>query len=117
MIRIRDIAESDAAALVELHRSLDRESTFMLWEPGERKTGAEELAQRIRGIVAHENQNIFVAEDRDRLVGFLLAQGWNARRASRRLYIVIGIAKSGTKKESLFVDGSFVDEYQMAKLL
>jgi len=166
MIRIRNIDEGDAAALDELNCSLDRETSFMMWEPGERKTSTEELAKRIRAIVSHENQNIFVAEDGDRLVGFLLAQGWNARRASRRLYLVIGILKAhwgqgigtrlfeemerwarernirrleltvmvnnqagvalyrkmgftveGTKKDSLSVDGSFVDEYHMAKLL
>ncbi|MHC4222457.1 MAG: GNAT family N-acetyltransferase [Planctomycetota bacterium] len=166
MIRIRNIDEHDAAALDEMNRSLDRETSFMMWEPGERKTSAEELAKRIRTMVSHENQNIFVAEDGDRLVGFLFAQGWSARRASRRLYLVIGILKShwgqgigtrlfeemerwarersirrleltvmvnneaglalyrkmgfiveGTKTDSLFVDGSFVDEYHMAKLL
>ena len=166
MIEIRDIKERDAAALHDLNETLDRETTFLMWEPGERTTSVEEYAKQIRSVVERDNQNIFVAEDGGRLVGYLRAVGWTARRGSRRVHVVIAIRRShwgqgigtrlfeeldrwarerdmrrleltvmvhneaavalyekmgftieGTKKDSVFVDGSFVDEYYMAKLL
>jgi RimJ/RimL family protein N-acetyltransferase len=161
---IRPILEDDSQNFLDLCHTLDRETQFMLFEPGERTTTVEEQRQRIRNL--HAGQLIWVAEEDGRLVGFLAAFGGNFRRNRHSAYIVIGILQAftgrglgkqlfmeiekwarrqgihrleltvmahnergvrlyrkmgfemeGIRKHSLKVNGEYVDEYAMAKLL
>ena len=163
---IRAITENDSQQFLELCQSLDRQTQFMMLEPGERTTTVEEQCQRIRNILASENQMIFVVEDGTRLVGYLGAFGGGYLRNRHSAYIVTGILQEyagrglgkqlfraldtwatqhklhrleltvmchneravhlyqkmgfeieGTKRDSLQVDGRYIDEYYMAKLL
>lgn len=163
---IRTVEERDAAAFVELQRTIDAESGFMLFDPGERQTTAEEQAQRIRDLRCGNQQEIVVAELDGELVGFLgatiggrrrnchsasFAMGvlgrfagrgvgtrlleslhdWAQARSLRRLeltvishnlraialYLKMGFVIEGRRSDALRVDGRFVDEYWMAKLL
>jgi len=63
----------------------------MMLEPGERTLTIEEQTQRIKSILAQDNQMIFVVEHEDQFVGFLGAFGGNYRRNRHSAYIVIGI--------------------------
>ena len=166
MTIIREIKEEDAENFLALCRQLDEENKFMMLEPGERKTSLAEQEQRIREILATDNQVIFVAEEHGSLAGYVAANGGRFARNQHEAYIVIGILEAltsrgigtalfehleewarshgvhrleltvmvhnrrgvglyqkmgfaieGTKKDSLRVDGSYVDEYYMAKLL
>lgn len=165
MIKIREVVEQDAAKLLELHKQLDTESKFMLFEPNERKTNFEQQVNIIKTIIHSINSNIFVAEDEGKIVGHLSVIGGNTNRMMHRAYIVIGILKDytgrgigkdlfraledwrlssiitrleltvmtnnergiklykrigfeieGIRKNSILIDGNFINEYNMAKI-
>ena len=54
--------EDDAEAFVDLCKQLDAETRFMLLEPGERRTTADEQRALIAGIAGAANRAMFVAE-------------------------------------------------------
>ena len=138
----------------------------MLWEAGERSVEADQQAEKIEAIQRSENSTILVAEQFDKLIGFLLAVGGGAKRNKHSVYIVVGISLNyrgqgigkrlfeqmekwakergicrleltvvtlneaalslykkqgfeieGTKRNSLFIEGKYVDEYYMSKLI
>jgi RimJ/RimL family protein N-acetyltransferase len=163
---IRQIQVQDAEKFLSLCKKLDEETKFMLFEPGERDITVDDQRKQIEAALKAENQNIFVAETSDKLVGFIGGFGRTYRRKRHCVHIVIGILRQytnqgiGTKllnefelwarhqkihrlelaviveneaglalykkmgfqiegriKDSLFVDGMYVDEYSMAKIL
>ena len=165
-MRIRKIKTSDAEEFVHLTQRVEGSSEYMLWEAGERMIQPEQQRKMIESIEESGNSTIFVAENDNVLVGYLMAIGGNARRRKHSAYIVIGIVEDyrgqgvgrklfneleqwasnhniqrleltvvtrneaglalykkigfeieGTKKHSLFIDGEFVDEFYMSKLL
>ncbi|KGP71026.1 GNAT family N-acetyltransferase [Pontibacillus yanchengensis] len=165
-MKIREITISDAKKFVQLTKEIEGHSEFMLWEPDERTVTSEQQRKRIEALEDVNNSTIFVAEEENKLVGFLVAMGGNARRNQHTVYLVIGILKDyrgqrigsrlfselekwgkernihrleltvvtknigglalykkmgfiieGTKKHSLLIDGEFVDEYYMSKLI
>ncbi|SDN94679.1 Protein N-acetyltransferase, RimJ/RimL family [Paenibacillus sp. yr247] len=94
---IRQITESDASAHLELCKTIDGESSFMLFEAGERKTTEVEHRERLHKLLASGNSVIFVAETEEgKLVGYLTAVGGEANRNKHSIYIVIGILKAFT---------------------
>jgi len=165
-MNIRSINESDSEEFLLLSKMLDQETKFMMFEPGERTTTVDEQRQRIKNVLSHDNQMIFVAEHENRLVGFLGAFGESFQRNHHCAYIVMGILQAyvgqglgsqffkvleewaikhnihrlaltvmchnerainlyrkmgyqteGVKQDSLWVNGKYVSEYHMAKLL
>ncbi|MFK9090880.1 N-acetyltransferase family protein [Bacillus salipaludis] len=165
-MNVREIKVSDAKNLVELVRQVEEESEFMLMEAGERQITTEIQRTRIENMKKSENSTIFVAEEDDKLTGYIFAIGGTARRTKHSVYLVVGILRDyrgqgvgtklftrleewardrgihrlelttvtknkpgvalykkmgfeieGTKKDSLFINGEFVDEYYMSKLL
>jgi RimJ/RimL family protein N-acetyltransferase len=166
MFTIRRILIDDAKPLLGLCRQLDEETSYMLYEPGERVMSLDEQREQIESILKSDNQMIFVAESGDRLAGHLQAFGGRVRRNRQTVYLVIGILQEcigkgigqalfhamekwaretgmhrleltvmihneraialyrklgfeveGTAKDSLFVNGQYIDEYFMAKLI
>lgn len=166
-ITIREIREEDAAEYLELARRLDRETRFMMLEPGERSFGVDQQRQRIRSVLEMDNAVMLIAEHQGRLVGVLGASGGIYRRNRHSVHIFIGVLQAfagrglgtrlfealeswarsrpeihrleltvmthntraiglyqkmgftieGTRRHSLLVDGEYVDEYCMAKLI
>jgi RimJ/RimL family protein N-acetyltransferase len=164
---IRHIQEEDVDVFLELRKTIDGETLFMLFEPGERKTTVEQELEQIRSILSHDNSTILVAEsDAGQLVGFLTATGGKAQRNRHSVEIVIGILKAftgqkigrklfteleswalsknihrlglglmtpneaafalytkmgfeleGRKRDVFYVNGHYIDEYIMSKLL
>ena len=163
---IRTICEDDAEQFLSLRKQLDLETQFMLLEPGERNTPLEEQQAQIEILLREENQTIFVAEQDNRLVGYLEASGGTFKRNRHCAYLVIGILQAftgqgigtqlfqrleewakqqhihrleltvmthnsagialykkqgfaieGTKRHSLLINGQYVDEFYMSKLL
>ncbi|MBE2914517.1 GNAT family N-acetyltransferase [Anoxybacillus flavithermus] len=163
---IREARLEDAQQLANLIQQVENESEFMLFEPGERKLTPEKQRTMIENISKQKNSTIFVAEDHEKLVGYLMAFGGNAKRNRHSVYLVVGILKEhrgkgvgtelfrkleswarerkihrleltvmtqnqagialykkmgfeieGIKKHSLLVNGRFMDEYYMAKIL
>lgn len=164
-MNIRKIEIKDAKKYLCMLQRLDNETKYMMFEPGERKTTEEEMIKRIEDTIKSGSLKL-VAEEGERIVGFLGANKGAANRIKHRAYIVIGILKDyrgrgigkqlfqkldkwalensisrleltvmihnesavalykkmgfkveGIKEKSLLVDGEFVDEYYMAKLL
>jgi RimJ/RimL family protein N-acetyltransferase len=161
---IRPIEQRDAEQFLELLSALDRETSFLLMEPGERTLTIE--AQRKLIETSAPLRMVFVAEREGELVGFVgatrgafrrnqhsahLAMG--VRRSAQRtgvgsallsrlvdwaeesgihrleltvmahnlgaiaLYLRHGFAIEARRVASLKVDGAYVDEYGMARLL
>lgn len=165
-VHIREIRLDDAQAFLQLQKILDEETSFMLLEAGERTTEVEDVANKIRDVLAQDNRAILVAEADGELIGLMELIGGNVRRNRHTAYIVIGIRQAytgkgvgsrlfaegeawarrhgihrleltvmihnrgavalykkmgfqieGSKRHSLLVEGRYVDEYYMAKLL
>lgn len=90
-MNIRHITENDSEQFLLLGKALDQETQFMMLEPGERTLTVEEQRQRILGVLAKDNQVIFVVEHENRLVGFLGAFGGGYQRNRHCAYIVTGV--------------------------
>ncbi|MBM7602445.1 RimJ/RimL family protein N-acetyltransferase [Metabacillus crassostreae] len=165
-MKIREINIDDAEKFALLTNEIEASSQYMLWEVGERSVETDHQAEKIEAIQRSENSTIFVAEQFDKLIGFLLAVGGGAQRNKHSVYIVVGISINfrgqgvgkrlfeqmekwakergicrleltvvtlneaalslykrqgfeieGTKRNSLFIEGKYVDEYYMSKLI
>lgn len=166
-MEIRSVKINDASQLVELFLALDGETSFMLYEPGERSISVDQQRERTKAFIDSVNQVMFVAENTDsQIVGFVVGIGGSVNRNRHSLYCVIGIrapftgkgiGKSlmnsllawatrnsftrieltvmehnenaiglykscgfeieGTKRNSLLVDGEYLNELYMSKLL
>lgn len=93
---IRHACAEDAPRLLELHRALDRESTYMLYNPGERKTTLGGQARFIDQLNATSNSSIWIAEHQGKIIGHLTVIGGTAERIRHRASIVIGIRQAHT---------------------
>jgi len=95
-MKIRKLEKSDGKLLLELLLHLDKETKFMLYEEGERKTTAEQTSQKIKNI--NSSGIIIGAEDNGKLVGFISAQKGFVNRIKHSAYIVIGVLKEASGK-------------------
>ena len=93
-IRIREVEEADAEALIALHMALDHETAFMLFEPGERSPDVEAERDRIRSVRSRSNQTLLVADKGDRLVGYIAVLGGSSRRNRHVGHLVIGVLEA-----------------------
>lgn len=94
---IREIQESDAKLFLDLLKSLDNETNFMLYEPGERKSTLDDVRLQIRKVF-DTSSLLLVVEEHGKLVGFLSGDRGFAKRVSHSCYIVIGILKDFAHK-------------------
>jgi len=94
MIEIRRILEKDAENYLQFLEQLSNENGFMMVEPGERKTSIEEQIKHIERINSGNDEIIYLAVDKDKPVGFILAERGTYRRNKHSAYIVIGILKA-----------------------
>jgi RimJ/RimL family protein N-acetyltransferase len=162
---IREAKESDARLLLELLTNLDKETDFMLYEPGERKSTIADIQLQIRKA-SDTSSILLVAEENEKIVGFLSGDRGFVNRIKHSCYLVIGILRDyarkgigttlfqemekwarlnsierleltvmihneaaiklykkmgfrveGLKEKSLRVDGKYIDEYYMSKIL
>jgi len=72
-VRIRAARPYDAAALLELKHQLDRETSFMMYEPGERDSPVRDLAAELAGLARSANSVVLLAELGDQLIGYVQA--------------------------------------------
>jgi len=92
-VNIREIQISDAAGFSELCLQLEKETSFMLYEPGESGKDVEQLMKEIEGIKKDALKELFVIEDNEKLVGYLAVSGQNINRIKHRAFVVIGILR------------------------
>jgi RimJ/RimL family protein N-acetyltransferase len=72
---VRPIAGSDAEEFLDLRSSTDRETTYLLREPGDDPISAETMRNRIAAMAGVQDQAIFVCAHHNRLIGYLQARG------------------------------------------
>ena len=162
---IREAVPRDAEQLVALIADAEN-SGFMMFDSGERKMTAEQLAKRIEAMEKDASSTILLAESENALAGYMFVIGNTLNRTRHSVYIAIGIGEKnrvqgvgtqlfaqlelwaedrnvqrieltvminnragvalykkmgyqieGIKKNSLKVDGNYIDEYYMAKLI
>jgi RimJ/RimL family protein N-acetyltransferase len=83
----RAITEADIPAYYELSLKLDKETTFRLYEAGERPYDPDLFFRETTDFLKNPRNNIFVAEKNQKLVGYLQAIG----RTPRRIRHVVSI--------------------------
>jgi len=89
MVKIRQAVPSDSKEFLLFLHKLDSETSFMLFEPGERKTSEEEIKRNIEQM--GENSIMLVAESDEKIIGFLSAYRGHVNRIRHSATIVIGI--------------------------
>jgi RimJ/RimL family protein N-acetyltransferase len=99
---MRAAGPDDAAALLRLKQRLDRETSFMLLEAGERDASvpalARELASAARSGNRSGNSVVIVAEIGGELAGYVELTGGTFHRNQATAYVVIGVlAAAGGK--------------------
>ena len=95
-MRIRAITEADIPAYCELSRKLDGETVFRLYEAGERPVDPALFIRETADFLKNPRSNIFLAEDDEKLVGYLQAIGRTARRIRHVVSINVAILKAYT---------------------
>jgi RimJ/RimL family protein N-acetyltransferase len=162
---IRQATPEDSAHFLELMKQLDQETEFMMLEPDERKSTAEDMENHIKNL-ANSNSLLLILDDGTQAAGFLSAGRGSANRIKHSAYLVTGIQKDyrgkgygqalfkeldewalsngitrleltvmthneravhlyekmgfkieGTLVRSMIVNGEYVDQYCMAKIL
>lgn len=78
MIEIRQLRAADAADYVRLLERIDRESRFLMWEPGERQVSVDDIRSRLTGSESSKRLRLVV------LVGLLVAHRGQPRRVRHR---------------------------------
>lgn len=91
MMLIREIRIEDAENFIKLMKEVESKANFMLMEAGERKTTPDQQRIHLERIVQQANSTIFVAEEEEALVGYLIAIGGSVKRTKHSAYLVIGI--------------------------
>jgi RimJ/RimL family protein N-acetyltransferase len=89
-MKVRIAIEDDAMQLLNLLVNLDKQTKYMLFEDNERKSTQDQIKNFINQQL-NQLSTIFVVEDSDRLVGFLLAERGHVNKKRHCVYIVIGI--------------------------
>src|SRR5512147_2627835 len=105
MISVREIIPDDAAPYWQLRQQIDRETEFLRFEPDDWLVTTQHVRSRIELILATDNQTIFVAENEDRLIGFLWAGGGLYRQNHHKVHLILGVlqayARQGTGTQLL----------------
>lgn len=89
-MRYRQIEPNDAAAYLAMMQELDKETSRMMLEPGERSTDVSAVKEMI--VTKIENRDFFmIAEDEGEIVGMMTADKGEFRRIRHTAYVVTGI--------------------------
>lgn len=93
-ISIRPAEPDDAARLLELKSSLDRETRSMMLEPDEREDSVGNERRHIERICHTINSAIFIAVAGDVFAGYLEISGGEFRRNHHVGQVVVGVRSS-----------------------
>ncbi|TQR17179.1 GNAT family N-acetyltransferase [Psychrobacillus vulpis] len=121
-MKIREVTPADAEKLVALINQVEVESPYMLMEPGERKMTPESQRLSLEQMEKESNSTIFVAEEKEELVGYLIVIGGKAKRKKHTAYLVIGIIEKfrgqgiGTKLFQQLDDWAAIHQIQRLEL-
>ncbi|WP_042477480.1 GNAT family N-acetyltransferase [Bacillus ndiopicus] len=90
MIEIRKAVSKDAQQIIKVMADAER-SGFMMFSPGERQMSAEGTAKWIDNMNNELKSGLFVAQEGDAILGYMVIRGNNPERIAHRAYLVIGI--------------------------
>ena len=92
---IRPIQVEDTESFFSMMCFLDDETSFMMYEPGEREktTDAMELRKKIDNAISR-GDFLLIAEERDNIVGYIWAERGRFNRILHTAYIVVGIREA-----------------------
>ena len=92
-MQYRKIVKTDAERFWEMMNQLDHETKYMLYEPGERIKNIARIESLIENSVEGEDF-LLVAEENDKIVGYISAQRGGLKRIAHSAYIVVGILQN-----------------------
>jgi RimJ/RimL family protein N-acetyltransferase len=91
-MKIRTVRPEDSDLLIKMMKQLDTETSFMMYEPGERTSTADDMKHRIEHWET-SGSLFLLLEDEGDLAGFLSASRGEPKRVRHCAYLVIGILK------------------------
>ena len=91
-MQIRTVIPEDSELLVKMLKQLDTETSFMMYEPGERTATADDMKHRIEQW-ERSGSLFLLLEDEGELAGFISALRGEPRRIRHSAYLVVGILK------------------------
>ena len=89
-MEIRNIRIEDAENYLDMLLNLDKETKFMMFEPGERSTDINAVKNAIKKSI-NDNNLFLVVTYKENIVGFLSIQKGEYRRIRHTGYLVVGI--------------------------
>lgn len=94
MITYKNIKGIDAQLFWEMLNKLDEETPYMMFEKGERekKQDLESIVKVINQIMINKDL-LYVAQDDEKIIGYISAKRGSFRKISHSAYVVIGIRK------------------------
>lgn len=92
-MQYRKLVKTDAERFWEMMNQLDHETKYMLYEPGERIKNIARIESLIEKSVEGEDF-LLVAEENDKIVGYISAQKGGLKRIAHSAYIVVGILQN-----------------------
>lgn len=91
-MQIRTVRPEDSDLLIKMLKQLDTETSFMMYEPGERTATPDDMKHRIEQW--EKSGSLFLLlENEGNIAGFLSASREEPRRVRHCAYLVIGILK------------------------
>jgi len=93
-VSVRTAVENDAAQLVALRRQLFAETSFMLFEPEEFTSTAEDERKFISWFSQRPNSRLLAATHEESVVGFLAAMGGERNRLQHSALVFLGVAQA-----------------------
>ncbi len=97
-VTIRKGRASDSNKLFNMLCELDKETDFMMYEPGERASNQfDSFKSKVEETISNGDL-LLVAKDGSEIVGFLSAERGKLNRVSHTAYVVIGLRSSHQNK-------------------
>lgn len=88
---VRKIQKEDTKQFIELNKKLAQETQFLLPTIDECLTNEEKQLKKIEGMLEKEMQMVFVAEDEDKLIGFIGATRFPMSKVKHIAKFAIGV--------------------------
>lgn len=92
-MQYKKLAKPDAESFWEMMNQLDHETKYMLYEPGERTKNIARIESLIENSVEGDDF-LLVAEEDNKIVGYISAQKGGLNRIAHSAYIVVGILQN-----------------------
>ncbi|MEH6937439.1 GNAT family N-acetyltransferase [Bacillus sp. JJ664] len=90
-MQIREATPNDAEKFLNLVVEVESKADYMLFEAGERKATVDKQRKQLEMIEKQKNATIFLAEEKGKLIGYLITIGGTTKRKKHTAYIVIGV--------------------------